>query len=424
MSTGIRSTILRSRSTIPILTALLVVLAGCQGLIPQVTNPTQQATNTTQQVTNATEQTQASEAIVNNTPLTLLDKEEEQPKTQPAKTATTGDKTPRKIVVEGDLVSFPNLKATDPDGDPITYTFTPPLDPTGKWQTKIGDAGEYRVTITASDGKNSVSQVVVIEVQPKNKAPQIQLASKEITVKEGETAIISATATDPDGDKVTLTYDGWMTGPTKATTFSDAGRHEVTLTASDGKATTEETVVVIVENVNRAPVINRIEDIKIKEGDKITINPTATDPDGDKITFTYSKPINPDGTWQTNNQDVGKYKVTVTASDGDLTSTTSFNVIVESLNKPPVITIADFVRVDEGQTVTLTPQISDPEGDEMTISYSGWMNKNTYTTTYEDAGSHVVTITASDGINTVKKDVTVIVNDVNRPPEFVTGAFI
>ena len=72
---------------------------------------------------------------------------------------------------------------------------------------------------------------------------------------------------------------------------------------------------------------------------------------------------------------------------------------------------------------TLTPTITDPEGDELTISYAGWMNTNTFTTTYESQGTHVVTITASDGINTAKKDVTVIVNDVNRPPEFGSGAF-
>src|SRR3989344_6604417 len=43
--------------------------------------------------------------------------------------------TPVKEYTEGDLVGFPNLKATDPDGDKITYTFTEPLDGEGKWQT-------------------------------------------------------------------------------------------------------------------------------------------------------------------------------------------------------------------------------------------------------------------------------------------------
>ncbi len=331
---------------------------------------------------------------------------------------------PHKTVVEGDLVNFPNLKATDPDGDPITYTFTPPLDAVGKWQTKVGDAGEYRVTITASDGKNSVSQDVIIEVKPKNLPPQIKLASKEIRVKEGEMATINVEGSDPDGDKVVLSFDGWMNGPSKMTGYSDSGTHEVIVIASDGKATVREVVRVIVENVDRPPVIAPLADVTIKEGDKVTVKPTATDPDGEKITFKFSPPLGPDGTWQTTSADVGKYIINVTALSGSLSASTSFALTVESLNKAPVIQVTTPVTVDEGETVALNPVITDPEGDELTITYTGWMKSNTYTTTYEDAGTHLVTITASDGINTAKKDVTVIVNDVNRPPTFGMGAFI
>jgi hypothetical protein len=349
------------------------------------------------------------------------------PEAKPAETSAAAPEDanlPRKVVTEGDLVNFPNLKATDPDGDPITYTFTPPLDTTGKWQTKVGDAGEYRVTISASDGKNSISQIVIIQVKPKNLPPVLQLASKEIRVKEGDTVTINVQASDPDGDKVAISFDGWMNGPTKTTGYTDAGTHEVTITASDGKATVRDTVRVIVENVNRPPTIAAIADVTVKEGDKITVKPSASDPDGEKIAFTFGAPLNPDGTWQTTNKDVGKYTVNVTASDGQLTASTSFAISVLSLNKPPVIQMADTLTVDEGQTITLTPVITDPEGDELTITYSGWMKSNTYTTTYEDQGTHLVTITVTDGINNVKKDVTVVVNDVNRAPTFGQGAFI
>jgi hypothetical protein len=330
---------------------------------------------------------------------------------------------PRKTVIEGDIVTFPNLKATDPDGDPISYTFTPPLDAVGKWQTKVGDAGNYRVTITASDGKNSVSQNVVIEVKPKNLPPQIKLASKEVRVKEGEMVTIAVEGSDPDGDKVVLSFDGWMTGPSKMTGYSDAGMHEVSIIASDSKATVREVVRVIVENVDRPPVIAPVSDVNVKEGDKVTVRPTATDPDGDPVTFKFSPPVAPDGTWQTTSQDVGKYIINITAISGSLGVSTSFALIVESLNKAPVIQATTPVTLDEGETVALNPVITDPEGDELTITYSGWMKSNTYSTTYEDQGTHLVTITASDGINTAKKDVTVIVNDVNRPPTFGMGAF-
>ena len=49
------------------------------------------------------------------------------------------------------LLNF-SARATDPDGDPIKYTFTSPLNENGEWLTKEGDAGEYEVILTAIDG--------------------------------------------------------------------------------------------------------------------------------------------------------------------------------------------------------------------------------------------------------------------------------
>ena len=174
--------------------------------------------------------------------LTNMTEEADAIDTEPEETpeeATAADGIPVKRVVEGDLVSFPNLKAVDPDGDPITYTFTAPLDATGRWQTREGDAGEHVITITASDGKNEVSQQVKIIVETKNKAPTITLSSpKQITVNEGDAVSIEAEARDPDEDPVTLTFSGWMEGPTRTTTYDDAGTHTVTITASDGSKET------------------------------------------------------------------------------------------------------------------------------------------------------------------------------------------
>jgi len=420
-----------TRSFIVVLGVIaLLVLSGCAQLLPPGWNVTT-SQSPTGGVAAEIEQTEEDLTVLDEAEEAGEDMEmvEEEPEEAPAETIETtttpsaDEGLPRKTVTEGELVSFPNLQATDPDGDPITYTFTPPLDADGKWQTGVGNAGEYRVTITASDGKNSVNQLVIIEVMGKNQPPRITLASKEIKVKEGESVTIDAKATDPDGDKVVVSFDGWMTSHFRTTGFDDAGMHEVEIIASDGTHTAKEMVKVIVQNINRAPTISQIADVLIKEGDKITVNPTASDPDGDRVTFQYGAPISPDGIWQTTTQDVGKYRINVTASDSQDTAVTSFLLTVESLNHAPVIQIADLVTVDEGKTVTLSPQITDPEGDELTISYSGWMNTNTYTTNYEDSGSHLVTITVSDGINSVKKDVTVMVNDVNRAPTFGQGAF-
>jgi nitrogen fixation protein FixH len=330
---------------------------------------------------------------------------------------------PQKIVMEGDMVNFPNLKATDPDGDPIKYTFTTPLNAQGEWQTKKGDAGEYKVTITASDGQNTVSQDILIVVKSANKAPIIQIAP-EIKVKEGDTVTLNPSVTDAEGDKVDVKISGWMTTRTYATNYDDAGNYIVTITASDGQNTVSKDVKILVENVNRAPVIAPLADITVTEGDKVIIEPTVTDPDGDKLTVSFSGPLDSSGMWQSRIGDAGTYKVDVTASDGSQESKRSFTINVKSANKAPIIKINPEVTVKEGETVTLSPTVTDPEGDKVTISYSGWMTSSTYKTTYDDSGTHTVTITASDGVNTVSQDVKVVVQDVNRPPEFVPGSFI
>ena len=91
-------------------------------------------------------------------------------------------------------------------------------------------------------------------------------------------------------------------------------------------------------------------------------------------------------------------------------------IVVKSLNKAPILKLEKEITVDEGQTITLTPEVSDPDGDQVTISYSGWMDSTTYETDYDDAGLHTVTVTASDGKVEVTQDVKVTVNDLNRAP--------
>ena len=336
---------------------------------------------------------------------------------------TTEDTVPTKTVVEGDLVSFPNLAAKDPEGDPLAYIFSSPLDEDGEWQTKVGDAGTYFANITVSDGINEVTQQVKIVVKNANRQPVIQLASSAIAVKEGETVKILPTATDPDGDKVTVTYSGWMTASSYKTTYNDAGEHKVTITASDGAAESTAEVTVTVANVNRAPVVTQIQDLMLDEGDKVTLLPVAQDSDGDKLSFVFSEPFDERGVWQTKAGDAGKYRVNVTVSDGELADSMTFFIVVQPANQPPVITGLAELTVDEGQKITLDFTVTDAENDTITTAITGWMTAISYQTTYDDAGAHEVTVSANDGTSATTKTIKITVNDKNRPPVFNPGSF-
>ena len=75
-------------------------------------------------------------------------------------------------------------KAEDPDQDALTFTFTSPLDANGEWQTNYGDAGEYTVTVTVSDGLLTTSKEVLIIVKKKEEAPVLQSYDPEDTALE------------------------------------------------------------------------------------------------------------------------------------------------------------------------------------------------------------------------------------------------
>ena len=327
-----------------------------------------------------------------------------------------------KRVIEGGLVSFPNLNATDADKDNLVYTYSPPLDSHGRWKTKRGDAGSYLAEITVSDGKTTAVQKVQIIVGPLNHPPVIA-PIKAITVNEGQTIIIEPKISDLDGDDVQISFSGWKTSFPYKTTFDDQGTHIVTITANDGSSNTTYNIPITVRNVNRAPSIRPLPDVNAIEGDRITVKPTSSDPDNDPLTITYSRPLNSEGKWATKEGDAGTYPLSVTASDGGLIAATKFTITVVKKNLPPEIHRVKDLTVQEGEGLHLDIYATDPENESVKITYSDYMDGPDKAVSYDDGGVHHVTVTATDGVSTAVETFKVTVLDVNRPPVFNPDAF-
>ena len=162
-------------------------------------------------------------------------------------------------IIEGDLVNLDNLRAQDPDGDSIEYTFSEPLSEEGTWQTQDGDEGSYLVTVTASDGLLSTSEKIQIIVGPSNKGPIIDCPDS-YDAKEGSIVELPCTIYDEEGDEVSFEVSGYATNLTFATGFESAGDQEVTITATDGNKVTTKTVSLEIDNTNRPPVVEAIDD--------------------------------------------------------------------------------------------------------------------------------------------------------------------
>jgi len=93
------------------------------------------------------------------------------------------------------------------------------------------------------------------------------------------------------------------------------------------------------------------------------------------------------------------------------------------LNKPPDISlIPDSLTKDEGDTITAAEieLATDPDGDALTYTYSGWIDSLPYTIGYDDQGEHTLHVEVSDGTDSVGKDITIIVNNVNERPQMLS----
>ena len=252
------------------------------------------------------------------------------------------------IVEETNLVSL-EPDATDPDGDPLIYTFTSPLDDIGDWQTTYGDEGEYTVTITASDGDLSASQDVLIIVNRREEAPIIEFANPadtELIIAEDNIIEFSVAASDLNGD--VLYYEWKLDGEEISTDtsfiydldYDTAGSHTIKLAITDGALETAQIWALTVENVNRPPEMGEIDNIVVNENEPVIIVVEASDLDGDGLAFAVdSDKFEQEGNvfaWDTTYDDAGSYDVTITVSDGDLLVSQQINVAVENVNRAPV----------------------------------------------------------------------------------------
>lgn len=313
--------------------------------------------------------------------------------------------------------------------DKLTYTFSEPLDANGEWQTDYGDAGEYTVTVTVSDGKSTVSEEILIVVEPKNREPVIT-GLQDITVKEGEVVYISPDVADYEDDPLEITIsepvgdDGvWETE------YDDEGVYTVAVAVSDGINTVTKDVEVTVENFDREPVFDEVypaADVNIKEGEEVLFSVWVNDPDEDILTYEWK--LDGKNTGSTEKEykyisgynDAGEHTVEVIASDGEKSAIKSWKVSVGNVNRAPEIKKAPVdLSVKEGELVKIKFSAYDIDGDSLKYKVSEPIgNDMEWQTGYDDAGEYDIAVSVTDGDLEVSGNFKLTVEDVNRAPVF------
>ena len=237
-------------------------------------------------------------------------------------------------------------QAYDPDNDGLTYDYTSPIESNGEWQTTYGDIGEYTITVTVSDGSLSDSKDVLILVNKREESPSFESYTPEegsVGVSENSNIefIVSATDLNDDELKYSWKLDGLVvSSDTKYVynpEYDDAGGHFLLVTVSDGTSEIENEWVINVDNVNRRPTLVVMEDINVRETETVVITPEGSDFDGDELSYTISDPVGDDREWETSYDDAGEYHVVISASDGIDSDSITVRVVVENVNRAPVI---------------------------------------------------------------------------------------
>ena len=169
-----------------------------------------------------------------------------------------------------------NVNIMDPDDDEVTHTFTPPLNNLGEWNTNYGDAGEYYVTLTATDQIHTTTQEILVVVNRINVAPEIEFVD-DMYYEEGDIIRFEPEVSDPNNDAVTLMISEPLKSGTFTSDHTSAGTYEIVVTASDGELETTTNFMLYIDNVNELPIIEGLEDIEVEEGDTVTIVPEVSD---------------------------------------------------------------------------------------------------------------------------------------------------
>lgn len=340
--------------------------------------------------------------------------------------------SPATGITTATVVTF-TAHATDPDGDPLYYTwdFGDTHNATGPVVThqftSVG-TGTYTVNLTVSDmaGNPPLTAAQLVSVTL-NHPPQLSIASYRFVLKNALTTF-NASATDQDGDSLRFTWD-WgdavisvTTTPSATHTYGAFGFYTLVVRADDLTAipghnvSATEFVKVSAPPTPPMGVTLSVNPLTAWVGQAMSFTGSAHDPGGDAMTFNFTFG---DGTYTviengptTPNQVVtnqtthtfyvaGTMIASMAASDGLSTTQSSSASITITLNHPPVVTPQPPRMVNAGTPVSFSATATDADGETLRSTWdfgdgSPLVVSNTTLHTYSKAGKYTFTVHVDD----------------------------
>ncbi|MGE3541848.1 MAG: Ig-like domain-containing protein [Candidatus Tectimicrobiota bacterium] len=316
-------------------------------------------------------------------------------------------------VAEGDLLTL-QVTASDLEQDALMLTvgnlppgasFVDHGDGTGTftWRPTAVQAGNYQVLFRVTDtGEPMASDVedVLITVGNVNRRPVLAPIDAQ-RGQENQLLTFVLSATDPDeGDQLTFsTIDlpsgavlddhgngsatfSWTPG------FTQAGNYPVRFIVTDNGSPNESAfvdVMITIGDVNRPPVLDRIGNLTVDEGQVLLVPITSRDPDQHGLVLSHSTlpafatfTDQGDGTGMLrlapDQTAAGTYPdVVFTVTDSGtppLSHNETLAIMVRAVNVAPVA-IAQERSTDEDVAVAITLTATDVDGDALTFTIVG-----------------------------------------------------
>ncbi|TSC82763.1 MAG: metallopeptidase [Parcubacteria group bacterium Gr01-1014_20] len=303
-------------------------------------------------------------------------------------------------------------------------------------------SGTKTFTVTVSDGQLTDTEsfsVSVVGAAGPNRPPVLDpfTTPNQATVNVNTTW--QAKAVDPDGTALSYTFN-WGDGTAASTfpniasgqsvpaqhTFTQSGSRTITVTASDGQLSDTESLVVMVSStvVNLPPVLTIAGPTQVYVFDsnswQLSVRDTANSPNIPTVTITYNIDFG-DGSSTTRTGIIGSsgvttegpihtyktpgdYVMTVTVSDGQLSTTQTYNIKVLALSVPvissftgPTTLPANILgtwQVTATASTTMTYSVDWGDGGPL-LTGSIWLSgeTKTFSHTYLTTGQKNISVT-------------------------------
>ena len=342
------------------------------------------------------------------------------------------------------------LTGNDVEGSALTFTvLSNPTNgvlsgtaPNLTYTPNNGFTGSDNFTFKVNDGTtdSNIATVSLFLDPGINVAPIAN--NQSIVLAEDVPTAIALTATDANADPLTFII---VANPTHGSvtvsganviytpTLNYTGTDNFTFKANDGSADSNvATISLTITPLNDAPIANA-QNVSTQESIAKAITLTATDPDGDVISYAIVTPpahgsltgAAPNVTYTPAAGYIGVDNFSFKATDGTLDSNpATVSIIVSAVNSPPVANNQN-VSTNEDVATTITLTGTDADLDALTFivvassthgSLTGTAPNFTYTPTPNYNGPDVITFKVNDGTgdsNTATISITVLpVNDL------------